>query len=162
MSTPFCSTTTDRARTTTTLTVENTAPFDPVGQRNVEAALYAVLYGPRGATAIDWRGSAPLVVGEEPIDGHPGVGHLLHARPLASDSITVAWAAPAVLHRAGDGGWEYQLHVRRVVGGDDDVVHLDVHLPPGWTWLDQAPPSELTLDADFTGAWRIVPSRLDH
>jgi len=138
----------------TTITLKNTLPEEILGKFNAEANMYAVLYGPSGAT-LDPSSDEPDIDHDQTVSDHPGVGYILDALPLASDTVKVVWRVPELLTRGRDGTWRYSLHWRHVATNRADALHLDVQLPKGWGWAKDAPPSDMRLDHDVDGEWAI-------
>ncbi|MCA1844270.1 MAG: hypothetical protein LC792_14000, partial [Actinobacteria bacterium] len=61
--------------------------------------------------------------------------------------------------RMSRGRWEYRLLWPHLPGHTGDVVHLNVHLPPGWRWDGRPPPATAGLDRDIGGAWTLSSRR---
>jgi hypothetical protein len=138
----------------TTITLTNTLPEDLSGKLNIGATIYMVVYGPTGAT-LDPSADEPAVPDEVTVRGHPAAGYAVSAPPLGTDTVKVVWHVPQLLQRDEDGTWRYTLVWWHVATNRADTVHLDVRLPPGWGWADGAPPSDIRLDRDIDGAWRL-------
>jgi Protein of unknown function (DUF4012) len=138
----------------TTMTLANTLPPQTEFKLNDEANIYTVLYGPLDAV-IDPASDEPDVSNELSVSGHPGAGYSIEALPLSSDSVKIVWRVPDLLTRDPDGTWRYSLAWRHVATNAGDVLHLSVQLPDGWSWKDDAPPSDVRLDQDFDGEWAI-------
>ena len=142
------------ARVTTTLTVANTAPPDPL---NIDSLSYVILYGPRGARLAD---TSDAQDGEEPpLAGQPGAGYLISALPLGEDHKTVVWDAPKFASLLADGSREFRLTWRVQPDHAGDMMRLRVDLPSGWRWRD-SPPSVIAGNGDFSGTWRLTREQL--
>jgi hypothetical protein len=143
-------------RSVTSVTVENTLPFDSGSRLNIDSLSYLVLYGPEGASFAADASDPPYAL-EPPLSGHPAVGILAAAPPLGSTTVTLAWNAPRLALERVDGRWEYRLTWPRLPGRDGDRLRLRVELPPGWRWAGDPPPREITVgDRDYRGTWLIV------
>jgi hypothetical protein len=142
------------ARITTRLTITNTEPADAAYNRSTLA--YHTVYGPEGARLDD--GASDLFgFAEPPVAGHPASGWFKAARPDGGqETLTVVWEAPSVARWVNDGRWRYALRWRNQPDHTGDTVKLTVHLPEGWRWKGDPPPSEFNLDREFQGSWELA------
>ena len=144
------------ARVTTTLTLTNTEPPDPLSPNGSLA--YMTPYGPAGAT-LDPGASDPFALSEPTLAGHPASGWFKAAAPGGGTAtLTVTWDVPALAVRQSNGSWSYDLTWLHLPDHTGDTVHLQVDLPAGWKWRDGPPPSQLSLDKDIAGSWAISGS----
>ena len=142
------------ARITTSMTIENPLPFDP--RYNLDSLSYVVLYGPRGAELAE--GTDETFAGEGTLADHPSASWLLAAPPLGRDGAKVVWDAPEVAARNGSDRMAYRLTWRHLPAHEGDRVRLRVDPPAGWRWAGARPPSVVSLDAVFSGTWRLERS----
>jgi hypothetical protein len=134
------------ARVTTRVTIANTAP---PGRFNVDSQSYVTIYGPAGGTLA--RGSDKPDATEPDLGGHPAAGWLRAAAPGKVTVIDLGWTVPGLLVREGD-GWRYRLRVLPTPGHSGDVLHLTVHVPPGWRWTGRSPDGTYSLDREVSTA----------
>jgi hypothetical protein len=140
------------ARITTTMTISNTRPADPV--INTGSLAYITMYGPNDAT-LDPASTKPQST-EPAMAGHPAAGWFLNAPPLGKASMTVVWDAKDIVRKGPNGTRLYSLTWLRVPDHTGDAVNLTVDLPSGWSWAgDAAPPSHIDLTQDVASTWRI-------
>jgi hypothetical protein len=141
------------ARITTTLTVTNTLPPDPL---NASTLAYMTLYGPRGAV-LDQAASDAFGFKEPTLAGHPAYGWFRAAAPSGGQTtLKVVWDVPRLAEQVGNGAWEYSLHWLHLPDHKGDVVNLAVELPPAWRWAGEPPPAQFSLDRTMRGTWRLV------
>lgn len=136
---------------TTEMALANT---EEAGRFNTSSLSYVTIYGPSGASL--GPGSDPPLSAEPTVAGHPAAGWLVAAPPKGRTSLTVAWEVPELLTRDGDGNWVYGLTWLHLPGHTGDTLELDVELPQGWDWAEQAPPATVGLDQDFAGTWPLT------
>lgn len=144
------------ARVTTSMTIENTQPFDP--RYNLDSLSYVVLYGPRGAELAS--GTDETFAAEPALADHPAASWLLAAPPVGTDGAKVVWDAPQVAARDGD-RMTYVLTWRHLPAHEGDRVRLRVDPPDGWRWAGARPPSVVALDGMFRGSWQLTRSSRD-
>lgn len=144
------------ARITTTLTVTNTQPPDPL---NLSTLAYMTIYGPQGAV-LDQGASDAFGFKEPTLAGHPAYGWFRAAAPSGGQAtLKVVWDVPGLLTQAGDGSWDYSLLWMHLPDHKGDVVRLHFELPAGWRWTGDPPPAEVSLDQDIRGTWRLASGR---
>ena len=142
------------ARITTTLTVTNTLPPDPLS--NASTLAYLTIYGPKGGV-LDAVASDPLSFKEPPLAGHPAVGWYRAAAPSGGQAtLKAVWDVPALVRQLGDGSWEYSLRWRNLPDHTGDSVNLSVALPATWRWAGDPPPARFSLDREMIGSWRLT------
>ncbi len=142
------------ARITSTITITNTDPPDPVN--NPGGLGYITLYGPAGAV-LDPLASDPFSRTEPALAGHPAAGWFRDAAASGGQTtLTVVWDAPAVARPLKDGSRMYDLRWLHLPDHMGDKVNLSVELPPGWRWEGAEPPAQFSLDQDFTGSWHLT------
>ena len=137
-------------RVTTTITIENTQPADPL---NPDSLGYITIYGPTGG-ALDPTSEVPVAI-EPSLADHPAAGFFRAAPPLGNATLKVSFEVPNLLQKGADGGWDYRLLWRRVPDHSGDVLKLKVQLPPGWQWRGLGPPESVELTRDVHGTWPI-------
>jgi hypothetical protein len=143
------------ARTTTKLTITNTEPPDPVFNPAGTLA-YMTMYGPEGAV-LDEAASDPLRIEEPAMAGHPAAGWFRAAAPSGGQTtLTVVWSAPGVATPREDGTWDYRLRWLHLPDHVGDIVNLSFDLPRGWSWRDEGPPAQFSLDREFAGSWVLI------
>ncbi len=143
---------------TTTMTIANTLPYDPIGSVNVDSLSYIVLYGPEGATLAP-SSDRPTAI-EPTVHGHPAAGWSRSARPLGTTTLTVSWDVPKLAVQRDDGTWDYRLTwlpVSPFSRGRPDELRLKISLPAGWRWTGGSPPPTVRLDRMFRGSWTVKP-----
>ncbi|MDQ1710864.1 MAG: hypothetical protein QOE45_314 [Frankiaceae bacterium] len=139
------------ARVTTRVTIANTAPAGPL---NIDSQSYITIYGPAGGTLAT---SADKPDATEPdLAGHPAAGWLRAAKPGATTVIDLGWTVPQLLVTEGRDR-RYQLLVVPTPGHTGDVLHLTVHLPPGWAWRDRKPDGTYSLDNSLSVSGVLAP-----
>ena len=140
------------ARITTTLTVTNTLPPDPM---NASTLAYLTIYGPQGAV-LEQGASDAFGFKEPTLAGHPAYGWFRAAAPSGGQAtLKVVWEVPGLAKQGGDGSWEYSLHWLHLPDHPGDKVRLSFELPPGWEWKGDPPPAEFSLDRTMRGSWRL-------
>ncbi|HTJ74742.1 MAG TPA: DUF4012 domain-containing protein, partial [Acidimicrobiales bacterium] len=142
------------ARVTTTMTVTNTDPADPISPAGSLA--YITVYGPEGGV-LDPAASDPFGFPEPAVAGHPATGWFRGAPAGGGQTtLTVTWDVPALAVRNADGSLRYDLHWPHLPDHTGDVVHLQVDLPAGWHWRNGGPPGEFSMDQDVAGSWALA------
>jgi hypothetical protein len=127
------------------------------GPNNVDSLSYITVYGPQGAVLE--ATSDPGVALEASLAGHPAGAWFRAAAARGQTTLHVAWDAPGLIRRRGDGTWTYQLRWVALPGHASDVLHLRVEPPPGWAWKAGPPPTTVRLDRDLVGSWDLIPAR---
>nr|MBA3303124.1 DUF4012 domain-containing protein [Acidimicrobiia bacterium] len=141
------------ARVTTTVTVTNTLPPDPL---NASTLAYLTLYGPKGAV-VDQAASDGFGFAEPALAGHPAVAWFRAAAPGGGQAtVKVVWEVPGLVKKTSNGELEYSLLWPHLPDHTGDVVNLSVDLPATWTWKGSPPPSQFSLDQEFSGSWRLA------
>lgn len=141
------------ARITTTLTVTNTLPPDPM---NASTLAYLTVYGPKNAV-LDQGASDAFGFKEPTLAGHPAYGWFRAAAPSGGQAtLKVVWDVPGLTRQVGSGSWEYSLHWMHLPDHRGDVVNLHVELPPAWRWSGEPPPAQFPLDQEVRGTWRLA------
>ena len=140
-------------RVTTTVTVTNTLPPDPL---NTSTLAYLTLYGPTGSV-FNEAASDGFSFLEPALAGHPAVGWFRAAAPGGGrTTLKVVWDVPSLVKKMADGSSEYSLLWPHLPDHKGDVVNLSFDLPPTWTWKGTPPPSQFSLDQVFRGSWRLA------
>jgi hypothetical protein len=137
----------------TTVQANNPTPFDV--EDNPTGKAYVVLYGPRGAELAN--GADPLTASET-LGDRPGAGHLVVTPPLGMSRTSVAWKAPRLAEKRDDGTLAYRLKWAAIPAHMGDTLKLSVTPPSGWKWATSPPPSDISLDSDFSGTWVLRKS----
>ncbi|MBV9290869.1 MAG: hypothetical protein JO222_00335, partial [Frankiales bacterium] len=135
----------------TTMVLADTGAPEP--GYNDDSLSYITPYGPKFCSQ-DPTSDKPDS-GEQPLAGHPTAGYLRAAQPHGSMSLRVAFQCPALALPRTDGSFLYSLDFRDQPGHSGDILHLSVHLPQGFTWAGQPPPSTVRLYGEFRGAWEF-------
>ncbi|MDQ4069467.1 MAG: DUF4012 domain-containing protein, partial [Actinomycetota bacterium] len=142
------------ARVTTSLTLTNTLPPDPV--TNASTLTYMTVYGPEGAV-LDQAASDPFGFKEPALSGHPATGWFRAAAPSGGQTtLKVVWDVPRLAKQVGNGSWEYSLRWLHLPDHTGDVVNLRVDLPSTWRWAGAPPPAQFSLDQEMAGVWRLA------
>jgi len=142
------------ARITTTITITNTEPLDPL--TNVSSLAYLTVYGPEGAV-LDPAASDPFGFPEPALAGHPAAGWFRAAKASGGQTtLKVVWDVPRLTRQLGAGTREYALHWMHLPDHTGDVVNLAFQLPPGWSWKGSPPPARLSLDREVHGVWPLA------
>lgn len=139
------------ARITTSITIANTKPADPLNQHSVS---FITLYGPRGAKLEPT--SDPDEIPEPAVNGHPAAAWYRSADPLGTATLKIVWEAPSVARVLEDGSLEYGLWWMRIPDHSGDVLNLSVQPPPQWRWEGKAPPTTFALERDLVDTWVMV------
>jgi hypothetical protein len=140
------------ARITTTVTITNTAPADPL---NNSTLAYLTMYGPEGAT-VDVNASDPFGFKEPDAADHPAMGWFRAAQPGGGTAtLKVVWNSLGAVRQDKEGLWRYDLRWLHLPDHVGDTVDLSFDLPPGWSWKGPPPPSRFNLDHEFSGSWRL-------
>jgi len=140
------------ARITTTVTITDPAPADPM---NNGTLAYLTMYGPEGAT-VDLNASDPFGFKEPDVADHPAMGWFRAAQPGGgTTTLKVVWNSLGAVRQDKNGLWRYDLRWLHLPDHVGDTVDLSFDLPAGWSWKGPPPPSRFTLDQEFSGSWRL-------